>query len=99
VGGRIYDRSEVVTAEDTQYPADIKVNDGVPYAVYRVIAPIRGLVNTDTYYLRDKSLETDKRVEDYMSLYFPRVKYDTPVTIENKYQLISPTLMAVTYDL
>lgn len=99
VGGRIYDRSEVVTAEDTQYPADIKVNDGVPYAIYHVIAPIRGLVNTDTYYLRDKSLETDKRVEDYMSLYFPRVKYDTPVTIENKYQLISPTLMAVTYDL
>lgn len=99
VGGRIYDRSEVVTAEDTQYPADIKVNDGVPYAIYHVIAPIRGLVNTDTYYLRDKSPETDKRVEDYMSLYFPRVKYDTPVTIENKYQLISPTLMAVTYDL
>lgn len=99
VGGRVYDRSEVVTHEDTQFPANLKVPDGTPYAVFRVAPPIRGLIIGETQYLRERSLVTDQRVSDYMSLYFPKPDLSAePVAIENPYQLISPFLMAVTYD-
>lgn len=97
-GGRLFTRAEVVTPEDTSQPASLGLADGTPYSILRVIAPIRGLLETDTYYLRERSLETDKRVSEYMSLHFPAPQTDDPLTIANKYQLLSPTLQALTWD-
>lgn len=75
------------------------VPNGRPYHIRDIVVPTRGLTPTDTYQLRDSSLEVDKFVSDYMTLKYPEPKRTDVFTIEKRYQIYSPYFAKIMFDM
>lgn len=100
IDGCVYARDELVFGEDPNGTINIEgVDNGLPYVIDDVIVPLRGLVNEDTYSLRAKSLEVDKRVEDYLTIKLPEKQEENPNMIPELYQIYSPFASKITHDL
>jgi len=100
IDGCVYARDELVFGEDPNGVVSVlDVQNGLPYIVDDVIVPLRGLVNEDTYSLREKSLEVDKRVEDYLTVRLPETPDENPNMIPELYQIYSPFASKITHDL
>ena len=100
IDGCVYARDELLFGEDPVGAVSVTdVQNGLPYVVDDVIVPLRGLVNEDTYTLRAKSLEVDKRVEDYLTAMKPEPQEETPNIIPELYQIYSPFASKITHDL
>jgi hypothetical protein len=96
--GCVYHRNELSFVEDSRLPT-INIPNGRPYQVYNIDVPVRGLVDYDTYPLRDRSRITDSRVSDYMTLKLPEPIWPTPMMITDRYQLYSPFIAKILADL
>lgn len=98
VDGKLYDRSELKFAE---MDSGISVNErnGSPYLIKDIITPLRGLTQDTTYSLRAKSQVIDQQVSDYMTLKIPQPVITAPNVIPALYQLVSPMLCKILYDL
>lgn len=99
IDGKLTPKEKVKFSEDSQ---DLIVGDnlnGRPYIVKDVVVPTRGLTEKDTYALRALSKEVDCLVSNYMTLKFPEPKRDTPTVIPKLYEIYSPFLGKLIYDL
>lgn len=103
IGGRVYDRSILGFSEDeNKIKLSLKERnelEGMPWQIKDIIVPMRGLTHEDTYTLRDRSYETDKRISDYMTSYLPEKRSIHYPPIKSLYPLYSPFLSWILDDI
>lgn len=85
--GKIYDRHQVTFGEGDIGP---KLPDGRPYGISDYILPVEGFTNKTTNEYRQKSLEVDERVDNYLSGKLPELQVTLPTIVGFKWQLYSP---------
>lgn len=90
VGGSIVHRSDLLFAENRPYQTLLDVMNGKPYQIKDLIVPMLGMTADNTYVMRQKSLEIDKRVSDYMTLKFGVMESDALSAITVRYPVVSP---------
>lgn len=99
VGGAYRDRSELKFSEDHPGITLDGVKNGDPYVIRDIVVPMRGMVSQETYAYRAASQVIDKRVSDYLSQYIKDEIFDTPPNITERYQLYSPFLNRLIWDM
>ena len=99
VGGRTYHRDKVHFTEGDPSVWMNNVANGAPYTMEDMIVPLRKVVGDDTYDLRQKSLEVDEAVSNYLTLKIPEDQPENPDPIPERYAVFSPFAAAVMYDL
>lgn len=98
VGGQTYDRTQLRFAEDSD-TVFIDNKNGKPYQIRDIVVPVRDTTPGDTYVLRAESQAIDKVVSDYLTLKIPQTPSEQPNPILNPYQLYSPFVCKIMYDL
>ncbi len=98
-GGKLLHRSQVMFAENDNGAYIPSITDGQPFSIDNVAVPIRGVTEFKTRNLRGRSQELDARVSDYMSGLLPEPKFDYQFTIPDKYDVYSPFMAKVLYDI
>lgn len=73
--------------------------NGKPYQIKDIVVPMRGLTEEDTYSLRQKSLDVDKSVSTYLTKKIPQPDRPALSAIPNRYQIFSPFVCKILYDL
>lgn len=98
IGGGVFAKEVLGFAEDNSVIIN-KTNEnlallleGRPYEIRDIIVPKRDTYPGDTYIERDKSLEIDKRIEDYLSQFIKDTKFPNNPAINGEYRLFSPVL-------
>lgn len=99
VDGALYDRSELLFAEDDAGVTVPDARNGKPYLITDIVVPMRGQTQTETYALRTHSREVDKKVSDYLTLKIPEPVIPNPNIIPGRYQVFSPMCCKILYDL
>ena len=99
VDGKTFHREALKFSETQRNVKLPDVDDGRPYVIQDVLAPVRGVVDYQTYPLRSQSVAVDKRVSDYLTLKLPEVLPTPPVAIKRHYHIYSPFLARVLFDL
>lgn len=99
VDGKTWHRSALKFSEDHFGVMMDNVRNGAPYCIEDVIVPLRGASIDDTYSLRAKSQEVDKMVSDYLTLKHPELPIIEPSLIPERYQIVSPFISRIHYDL
>ncbi|MBB5409314.1 hypothetical protein HDG34_003255 [Paraburkholderia sp. HC6.4b] len=102
VGGGVFPKSNLKFAEDDANILSPLPINGLPYQVQKVIVPMLGVTNEDTWTYFDRALAVDRAVEDYMTLYYPLPAPGVasgPDVIEALYPLFSPFCCKIIYDL
>lgn len=99
VDGKVYHRDQLKFSEDDSSINVGGVRNGAPYQISDIVVPLRDLVDVDTYVLRSRSMEVDKRISDYLTLKHPERVEVNPNPILREYQIYSPYTSKVMYDL
>lgn len=99
VDGKLYDRTDLTFSEGHTGIQVGNVPNGKPYLIRDLIVPTRGVTNTDTYILRESSLDVDEKISDYMTIKYPEAIRNDVFTITERYQLYSPFCAKLIYDL
>lgn len=99
VGGALYDRRQLLFAENDLAVQVPNARNGMPYWIRDVVVPLRGIAMDDTYELRNKSVPIDKAVSDYLTSKLPERPITTPNTIKDLYPVVSPFCARVLFDL
>lgn len=91
---------DVIPVAEQEGDAGVRTDwNGLPYSVRETVVPLRGETYLDTYRLRELSMETDERVSDYMSEYYPKRVFENPNIIQNRLRVYSPFVSALVYAL
>lgn len=98
VGGALYTREELGFSEDgtTVRPT---IKNGTPYQITHPIVPLLGVVDEDTYALRDLSIAIDQEVEDFLTLYLPEPEQPQLDPIPDWYPVFSPFSTKLIFDM
>lgn len=96
-GGSVL-RDDVTFAEDQSARVGSQW-EGRPYEISDIVVPIRGVSDYDTYVLRDRSLEVDARVSDYLTMKFPQVTFPDAPDIVELYKVYSPFMNRLILDI
>lgn len=99
VGGKLRLASELDFAEDSDGVILNKIPNGTPYAIREHIVSLKDKMHLDTYALRHRSMDIDRRIEDYLTVKYPQAIIDQPSMISERYKLHSPFLSRVIDDL
>ncbi len=99
IDGALYERSELEYAETHPGVSVPDSRNGSPYLIRDIVVPVRRYTNEDTYLLREKSLEVDKSVSDYMTIKYPDVEINDPNVIPEHYTIVSPFICKILFDL
>lgn len=99
VGGRTFHRDDVKFTEGDPSAWMLNVPNGSPYTLEDLVVPLRSIVDVDTYELRERSLEVDQAVSDYLTMKIPEDIPENPDPIPERYAIFSPFAAAVMYDL
>tara|TARA_B100000929_G_scaffold100901_2_gene79668 strand:- start:8055 stop:10625 length:2571 start_codon:yes stop_codon:yes gene_type:complete len=97
--GRLWTRDELKFAESDWGVRMDKVRNGAPYLIQDLLVPMKGLADTDAYTFREASLDVDRRIGDYLSLYRPEPEVDEVDLIPRRYRVLSPFVSRVHHDL
>jgi hypothetical protein len=95
VDGSVRHRSDVSFSEESDAISIVNVSNGKPYQIKDVVVPLYGLVDDNTYTLRDKSLAIDKAVSDYLTVKLPQNNRGNLMAIANKYKIVSPFISRI----
>lgn len=99
VGGGVYPMSALQFPENSAQILGPVATNGKPYMIQKVVVPMLGVTNEDTYSYRAKSMVIDQAVTNYMTQYFPLPSASGPDVISNRYEIFSPFLCKIIYDL
>lgn len=99
VAGKTMHRSQLKFSEDHAAIIFPEAMNGSPYMVRDIVVPLRGKAVSDTYDLRAESMQTDKAISDYLSVFLPEPQPATPNTIPALYPLYTPFLSKLIHDL
>lgn len=75
------------------------IRNGAPYQLSDIVVPLRGLDDIDPYRFREESLQVDREIEDYLTVYYPEPEIPGPSIIPHRHLVYSPFLSAVHEDL
>lgn len=89
-GGRLQTREDLVFSENTSTYDFTSAQNGQPYLIRDLIVPLKNLVNENTYVFREKSLEVDRVISDYMTVRLPENAPSVVNPIAARYELYSP---------
>lgn len=95
VDGKLLDRTDVKFAEEDSGVSIVNSVNGLPYQIKDIVVPLRNLVNTDTYVLRERSEEIDEKVSDYLTLLLPEPVREPVSAMEKQYIVVSPFLSRI----
>lgn len=99
VDGRLMDPADVPFIEDADEKAIPLLPNGLPYSEETVYVPLYGISTNANSELIEMGAESDKRVNDYMTLKFPEKKLVGPNPIESRYKMFSVTITRLIFDL
>ena len=99
VRGQLRHRDDLIFGELTEGIAITDPANGSPYQIKDVIVPLDFLAEEETYQLRQKALEIDKAVEDYMTIKLPQPERNAVSAIPQRYILMSPFFSHLINDL
>lgn len=99
MNGSLKSRGDLVFSEFHQGVSILNATNGKPYQVKDIVVPLRGISATDTYTLRDSSLEIDGRVSDYLTKKIPQPERPALSAIVNRYKIFSPFIAKILYNL
>lgn len=97
--GRTFHRDAIKFSESRKLVTINGITEGRPYLIQDAITPIRGVIDYDTYPLRDSSLDLDGRVSDYLSTKLPESLPPHTPSIKERYIIYSPTMGRLVHDL
>jgi hypothetical protein len=99
VGGKLYERGELLFSETDSGVTVPDARNGAPYQIRDFVVPVRGQTPHDTYELRTLSEAVDQSISDYMSLRIAPPVFETPNAITERYAVFSPFCCRVLNDL
>lgn len=99
IDGKLTPRENVLFSESHTGVSVLNARNGLPYAIKDIVVPITPYTDKNTYELRDTSRDLDKRISDYLSTIIPQPMRNAVSVIQKKYDLVSPFLSALTYDI
>lgn len=97
--GRLWSRDELKFAEDHWGLRLENVRNGAPYQISELVVPLDDIIGEDTYSFRDKSLEVDRRVGNYLTQYHPDPENTNIDMIPRRYRILSPFISRIHHDL
>lgn len=99
VNGKIYDRANVLYAEDDNTIRLTHYLNGLPYSVSERLVSIQEVTGLPTlpYYVSDREL--NKRVSDLYNLILPEPQIEPLAIITQHYTLYSPLISKVIHDM
>lgn len=97
--GDLKTRDDLVFSEFHSGVSTLDPLNGKPYQIKDIVVPLRGIAVDDTYTLRNKSVEIDNIVSDYLSKKIPQPPRPAPTAIENRYPIYSPFIAKILHDL
>ena len=77
----------------------LDATNGDPYLIRDIVVPLKSLVHETTYSYRAKSLAVDKAISDYLSISLPEDELVSVNPIGQRYELYSPFVCNIMYDL
>lgn len=99
VDGFLKTRQDVLFSEDHSGVSIINAINGKPYSIRDIVVPLNGLTSDNTYNLRQKSIAIDKAISNYLTLKVPQPPRPGTSVIEARYQVFSPFICKIIYDL
>ena len=97
--GQLKTRDDVLFSEEHSGVSILNVTNGRPYSIRDIVVPLKGLTKEDTYTLREKSMLVDMEVADYLTLKIPQPERPALSAIAGRYQVFSPFICKIIYDL
>lgn len=97
--GSLKTRDDVLFSEEHSGVSILNVTNGRPYSIRDIVVPLKGLTKEDTYTLREKSMLVDIEVADYLTLKIPQPERPALSAIAGRYQVFSPFICKLIYDL
>lgn len=97
--GKVFALDELTYSEgDGIATLPVSVPNGSPYAIEEIVVPLRDLVNTDTYALRDASRAIDAAVSAYLSPKLPDPPETGPDVLTSPYVVFSTFMTKIISD-
>lgn len=90
IAGAVYDKSELVFAENDSMVRVLDPLNGKPYVVEDIVVPFRDMALQKTLALRTESQAIDARISNYLTLKLPETPIDVVEGIQGKHSLYSP---------
>ncbi|MBE0438139.1 MAG: hypothetical protein IBX57_00030 [Gammaproteobacteria bacterium] len=98
-GGRIYHQNELQFCEDDCGIRIGNIGNGTPYLIDETPVALGNLINEEVHSFRERSLNLDKRISDYLTMYYPEPERSEISVIDKRYRIISPFISKIYYDL
>lgn len=99
VDGKLKHRDSVIFSELHQGISIVNTLNGLPYQVKDIVVPTGQLTYSDTYTLRNASMDLDSRVSAYLSVFLPQPERNAISAIAERYPVISPFISHIVNDL
>lgn len=99
VDGKLKHRDDLIFSEQHQGVSVVNALNGLVYQVRDVVVPLRDKTLQETYTLRQKALERDQAVSDYLSVKIPQPERNGPSAIQSRHRLFSPFFSHLVFDL
>lgn len=99
VGGKLRHKEDLKFSEDGIEVRMDNIPNGTPYSLMEPPVPLRGLLNTNVYDFREKAYSVDETIKNYLSVFYPEEEIAEPSVITERYQLLSPFVSKIHYDL
>lgn len=99
--GRLHDRRELKFAENDWGVRTEGVRNGAPYAITDTVVPMHknDVIGMSPAEFRQRSLDMDQKVSDYMSYYKPEPDAPNVDLIPRRYRILSPFVSRIHHDL
>lgn len=99
MNGCVYDRSQLKFSEKDLGLGIINARNGYPYQIRDIVVPMRQYTDTDTYDYRAESKVIDQQVSNYLTTLLPEPTYPNPSVISRRYEVVSPFIAKIIYEL
>lgn len=99
VDGKLVDPTTVPFIEDADEKQIPLLPNGLAYCEETVYVPLYGISTNANAELIEMGAESDKRVNDYMTLKFPQKELTGPNPISERYRMFSVTITRLLFDL
>lgn len=99
VAGRLFHRDDLGFSEDNTEIRVEGVPNGAPYEIKDIIVQLRNVVTQDHKAYRERSLDLNNRISDYMTQFIKDAEKTTPDPIPEYWPVYSPFCVKVMSDL
>lgn len=99
IDGKLIDRSLIKFSEEHQGVYINDVYNGLPYMVQPIAVPLKPLLTEDTYLFRDRSININERIGNYLTDQLPQPERTGVFASSERYPLYSLFLSGIIFDI